>query len=402
MLHLSHESTIISGRKPVQVPDLISARRLPSAPPAPLLLGHSEQMEHLREDVLAAARSDAKVLIVGETGVGKEIVARLIHESGRRRDRNFVTINCAGLPDSLLESELFGHVRGSFTGAYRDKTGLAASANQGTLFLDELGEMSLRMQALLLRFLETGEIQRVGSDRIEGRLDVRVIAATNRNLPERIESREFREDLYYRLNVLRLTIPPLRERGEDIGVLLRHYLAECARIHGVDEPKLSAAAFDILMRYRWPGNVRELKNVVERIIVRHQSHREIVPDDLPREILGALAHDSGSVAQSVGAAKPATEILWDRMVVNGESFWTVVYPAFIDRELTKTDLRRLIKAGLQRTQGSYRKLVELFRMAPGDYKRFLAFLYQHDCHLPFHGFREPRPDETGTPRSRAI
>ena len=201
----------------------------PTVPSPPLLLGNSPQMAHLRSDVDAAARSDAKVLIVGETGVGKEIVARLIHELGRRRSRDFVTINCAGLPDSLLESELFGHVRGSFTGAYRDKPGLATLANHGTLFLDELGEMSLRMQALLLRFLETGEIQRVGSDRVEGRLDVRVIAATNRNLQERIEGREFREDLYYRLNVLRLVIPPLRERREDIEMLLQHSFAEAAR-----------------------------------------------------------------------------------------------------------------------------------------------------------------------------
>jgi transcriptional regulator with PAS, ATPase and Fis domain len=359
-------------------------------------------METLREDVLAAARSDAKVLIVGETGVGKEIVARLIHESGRRRARSFVTINCAGLPDSLLESELFGHVRGSFTGAYRDKPGLAAMAHHGTLFLDELGEMSLRMQALLLRFLETGEIQRVGSERVEGRLDVRVIAATNRNLTERIENREFREDLYYRLNVLRLAIPPLRERGDDIAILLRHYSAECARLHGAAEPRLTPAAHDMLMRYRWPGNVRELKNVVERIIVRKRTHGEIDVDDLPREILGSIAREAGEPPAVAPQARTPTEQLWDRMVVNGESFWTVVYPAFIDREFTKTDLRHLIKIGLQRTQGSYRKLVELFRMAPGDYKRFLAFLYQHDCHLPFHGFREPKIDEGAGRRSRAI
>jgi anaerobic nitric oxide reductase transcription regulator len=188
-------------------------------------------MQRLREDVDAAARSDAKVLIVGETGVGKEIVARMIHETGRRRTRNFVTINCAGLPDSLLESELFGHVRGSFTGAYRDKPGLAAMAHNGTLFLDELGETSLRMQALLLRFVENGEIQRVGSDRIDGRVDVRIIAATNRNLAKRIGEGEFREDLYYRLNVIRLAIPPLRERGDDVTMLLRHYLSENATAH---------------------------------------------------------------------------------------------------------------------------------------------------------------------------
>jgi len=361
-------------------------------------------MEALREDVRAAARSDAKVLIVGETGVGKEIVARLIHETGRRRGRNFVAINCAGLPDSLLESELFGHVRGSFTGAYRDKPGLAAIADNGTLFLDELGEMSLRMQALLLRFVETGEIQRVGSDRIEGRVNVRILAATNRNLTERIAAREFREDLYYRLNVIRLSIPPLRDRGADVAILLEHYLAESAKAHGMDLPRLTPAAKEILTSYRWPGNVRELKNVVERVVVRH-SGRDIVPEDLPTEILDAITFARPAAMQlsaGVGAVeKSRAELLWDRMVVGGESFWTVVYPAFIDRELTKTDLRQLIKAGLQRTQGSYRKLVELFHMMPGDYKRFLAFLYQHDCHLPFHGFREPRVEEPAEPARTA-
>jgi two-component system nitrogen regulation response regulator NtrX len=368
----------------------------PTVPPQPLLIGNSQPIVHLRDDVEAAARSDAKVLIVGETGVGKEIVARLIHELSRRRTRDFVTINCAGLPDSLLESELFGHVRGSFTGAYRDKPGLATLANHGTLFLDELGEMSLRMQALLLRFLETGEIQRVGSDRIDGRLDVRVIAATNRNLQERIEGREFREDLYYRLNVLRLVIPPLRERPEDIDMLLKHSLVEAARAHGVAEPRLSQAVRDALVAYRWPGNVRELKNVVERLVVRHRSSRDIVPEDLPRELLMTVAQ-AVAPASAAAAASPRTDALWQRMVVGGESFWTVVYPAFIDRDLTRGDLRQLIKAGLQHTQGSYRKLVELFRMQPADYKRFLAFLYQHDCHLPFHAFR----GRTEEPESRS-
>jgi transcriptional regulator with PAS, ATPase and Fis domain len=355
-------------------------------------------MTRVHEDIRTAARSDAKVLIVGETGVGKEIVARLIHESGSRQSRNFVAINCAGLPDSLLESELFGHVRGSFTGAYRDKPGLAVLAHRGTLFLDELGEMSLRMQAMLLRFVETGEIQRVGSDRSEGHVDVRIIAATNRNLLERINEKEFREDLYYRLNVIRLVIPPLRERGGDVPLLLQHYLQESAKAHRVDVPHMTPAAQDILSAYRWPGNVRELKNVVERLVIR-QSGREIGPDDLPEEIVDRkpFAQINTALAAEV-PAKSRAEEFWDRMVVNGESFWTVVYPAFIDRELTKTDLRQLIKAGLQETQGSYRKLVELFRMAPGDYKRFLAFLYQHDCHLPFHGFRDARSEERSVAR----
>ena len=235
-------------------------------------------MQRLREDVDAAARSDAKVLIVGETGVGKEIVARMIHETGRRRTRNFVTINCAGLPDSLLESELFGHVRGSFTGAYRDKPGLAAMAHNGTLFLDELGETSLRMQALLLRFVENGEIQRVGSDRIDGRVDVRIIAATNRNLAKRIGEGEFREDLYYRLNVIRLAIPPLRERGDDVLILARQFIDRFCKDLSKKSLSLAPSAVDELKTYAWPGNVRELQNCIERAVILtegdaiHQRH----------------------------------------------------------------------------------------------------------------------------------
>src|SRR5512138_2323412 len=176
----------------------------------PSFIGSSPAIRAVEEEAGYAARSDAKVLLTGESGVGKEVVARLIHRDSARRNATFVTINCAGLPDTLLESELFGHVRGSFTGAYRDRPGLLETADRGTVFMDEVGEMSIRMQALLLRFLESGEVQRVGADRTQGRVDVRVIAATNRNLVDRIASKEFREDLYYRLNVIQLYIPPLR------------------------------------------------------------------------------------------------------------------------------------------------------------------------------------------------
>jgi transcriptional regulator with GAF, ATPase, and Fis domain len=173
-------------------------------------------MRALEAEVQCAARSDAKVLLTGESGVGKEVIARLIHQRSRRNRTPLVTINCAAIPDSLLESALFGHVRGSFTGALQDRQGLLETAHNGTIFLDEVGEMSLRMQALLLRVLENGELQRVGADRVQARVDVRVIAATNRRLVDRIASNEFREDLYYRLNVIHITIPPLRERREDI------------------------------------------------------------------------------------------------------------------------------------------------------------------------------------------
>ena len=250
---------------------------------APLLLGKSRAIEQLRGDIESSARCDAKVLISGETGVGKEIVARLIHLHGARANQPFLAINCAGVPDSLLESELFGHVRGSFTDAYRDKPGLAVLADRGTLFLDELGEMSPRMQGVLLRFLETGEIHRLGADRIEQKVNVRVIAATNRNLRERVASGDFREDLYYRLNVAQVFVPPLRDRGNDILLLFTHYFDRYCRTQGITTPTLSTAAAEHLLKYTWPGNVRELKNVAERIAVRHPA-TAIQIEMLPREM----------------------------------------------------------------------------------------------------------------------
>src|SRR5260221_3339874 len=196
------------------------------------LLGESPAIVALRREVLEAARTHAKVLILGETGVGKEVVAHLIHRNSPRQNRTFVALNCSGIPETLLESELFGHVRGSFTGAYRDKPGLVRQAEGGTLFLDELGEMSLRMQAVLLRFTETGEIQPVGADRPGGRANVRLITATNRDLRAQIVDGKFREDLYYRLNVIQLRIPPVRERAEDVPLLLRHFPARASETHG--------------------------------------------------------------------------------------------------------------------------------------------------------------------------
>ena len=208
-----------------------------------------------------AAESPAKVLITGESGVGKDVVARYIHSQSSRRLAPFVAVNCAGVTETLLESELFGHVKGSFTGAYRDKRGKLQLAHRGTLFLDEVGEMSLRMQALLLRFLENGEIQAVGSDHSQARVDVRVVAATNRNLDDLVAAGQFREDFLYRLRVIHLHVPPLRERPEDVHALMRHFLARSGReLHFTDD------ALRALLRYRWPGNVRELQNVVEQLV----------------------------------------------------------------------------------------------------------------------------------------
>jgi transcriptional regulator with PAS, ATPase and Fis domain len=347
------------------------------------LIGESPAMAELRDEVGYAARSDAKILITGESGVGKEVVARLIHRQSPRSRAQLVTINCAGLPDSLLESELFGHVRGSFTGAYRDKPGLLELAHNGTIFMDEVGEMSLRMQALLLRFLESGEIQRVGAERPQARVNVRVIAATNRNLTERIASKEFREDLYYRLNVIHLTIPPLRERREDVPELLQHFIGHYSKRHSLPPPSVTPEALGHLVAYAWPGNVRELKNFVERLVLRARSGI-ILPTDLPLEIL-----PPPSVAPTIvePTRTRGIERLYDRMTKSRESFWTVVYEPFMSRDMTRDDLRALVSRGLEQTRGSYRILVQLFNMPDADYKRFLNFLRKHDCQMPFQRFR---------------
>ena len=375
----------------------------------PVLLGESTAMATLRLEIESAARTQAKVLILGETGVGKEVVARLIHAGGARRNRAFVAVNCSGIPETLLASELFGHVRGSFTGAYRDKSGLVRQADHGTLFLDELGEMSLQMQAALLRFTETGEIQPVGADAPTGHTDVRLITATNRDLRQRIADGLFREDLYYRLNVIQIRIPPLRERGSDIILLMDHYLAQAAQSHRLRQPSLMPAASDLLMAYQWPGNVRELRNVAERIVL--QDRVGAVPAEaLPHEIrdggtviaIGGprkAASDAAAGAAFVGrvdASKPAVpasamaEKLWQRMAT-GEDFWSVVGQAFKARELTRADLTALVDRGLTETRGSYRALLGLFNLPESDYKKFHAFLYQQRCNLPVAPYRARRP-----------
>jgi transcriptional regulator with GAF, ATPase, and Fis domain len=349
------------------------------------LIGRSEALRNLETDLECAARSDAKVLVTGETGVGKELVARLIKERSARASAPLVTLNCAGLPDSLLESELFGHARGSFTGAYRDKPGLLEMAPNGTVFLDEVGEMSMRMQVVLLRFLETGEIQRVGGDRPQGRVNVRLITATNRDLQAGIQSGSFREDLYFRLNVIRLSIPPLRERVEDIPLLIDHYARMYVQVHRAPSSEIPADVMDALVAYRWPGNIRELKNVVERMVLKAGT-RPIVFGDLPAEILRGVSTpraDSGIIPPRTTRGDELAELM-----LNGqESFWSAVYPQFMSRDITRTDLRRVIQIGLERTSGNYRSLVQLFNMPVEDYKRFLSFLRKHDCHLPFQRFR---------------
>jgi two-component system, NtrC family, response regulator AtoC len=362
------------------------------------LLGESAAINTVRLEIENAARTHAKVLILGETGVGKEVVARLIHCGSPRSRRPFIAVNCSGIPETLLASELFGHTKGSFTGAYRDKIGLVRQADSGTLFLDELGEMSLPMQAMLLRFTETGEIQAVGADRPNGRTDVRLITATNRDLRAQIASGAFREDLFYRLNVIQIRIPPLRERGDDVLLLFRHYLALASQAHGVAAPQLTSDAAQLLLSYQWPGNVRELRNMTERLVL-YGFDRPIAPNDLPTEVTesAAGARASGAVAvnhtlavgaPSAPAAVPDSIVdrIWTRLTA-GEDFWTAVQQPFRLHELTRADLAALVDRGLQHTHGSYRALVKLFNMPPEDYKRFHAFLYQQNCNLPVGPYR---------------
>jgi transcriptional regulator with PAS, ATPase and Fis domain len=356
---------------------------VPTAPQRGLvLLGESPGIQTLHIEIDCAARSAAKVLLTGETGVGKEVVARLIHARSARSSKPFVTINCAGVPDSLLESELFGHARGSFTDAYRDNPGRLRAAQFGTVFLDEVGEMSLRMQAMLLRFLETGEVETIGGTGPRTQLDVRVIAATNRNMAEAVAAGDFRQDLYYRLNVLHLEIPPLRERASDVEQLVRHFLGAQSAEHRRPVSAITAPALGLLVQYSWPGNVRELRNVVERLVMRTESDTIDVADLDP--VLPSLAHQEKPSALS---RHSAIEDIRRRMFVDKESFWVVAYAPFMSRDITRTDLRYLLHTGLEQTHGSYRLLVELFNMPVADYKRFLSFLKQHDCHLPFQQFR---------------
>jgi transcriptional regulator with PAS, ATPase and Fis domain len=343
-------------------------------------------MQQVRKTALRVAAGTAKVLITGESGVGKDLLARFIHSKSPRASRAFVAVNCGAMSESLLESELFGHVRGSFTGAYRDKPGLLELANSGTIFLDEIGETSLRMQALLLRFLENGEIWRIGADRVQATSDVRVIAATNRELSERIAQREFRADLYYRLNVLHITIPPLRERRTDIPLFLEHFFRVYADRHLTPVPELTPAAHAALVAYDWPGNVRELKNLVERLVVRRRSGPVDEPD-LPSEVLGVSQRRPAATAGEAVAVRSRAEELYDRMTVQGESFWSAVHPLFTARDMTRDDLRDIISRGLTQTRGSYRLVLQLFNMPPEDYKPFLNFLRKHQCHMPFFKFR---------------
>lgn len=347
------------------------------------LIGHSAEIVALQEEIERVARSDAKVLITGESGVGKEIVACGIHTFGPRASMPFAPVNCAGLPETLLESELFGHVKGSFTGAYRDKPGKLETAHMGTVFLDEVGEMTLRMQGLLLRFLETGELSKVGADGGSRHVDVRVVAATNRNLRELIAQGQFRDDLYYRLNVIHIVVPPLRDRRADIPELIDHFLGRYISANRSSITSVSDAAMKALAAYSWPGNVRELENAIERLVVNAKGPR-IEFEDLSPDI---TAQDVMSFKPRRERRRTVADDLYKRLTEQGESFWTTVYPLFMEREITRANVREIVRKGLEEARGNYKIVARIFNMESRDYKRFLNFLRKHDCQIPFKEYR---------------
>src|SRR5499427_3425090 len=230
------------------------------------LIGESASLKQIMEQVRRAAPTNATVLILGESGVGKELIARAIHRNSLRAKERFVQVNCAAIPEELIESELFGHERGAFTGATEKQTGKFEQADKGTIFLDEVGDMSARTQAKVLRVLQEGEVERLGSAKTI-KVDVRVIAATNKDLEDEIAEGRFREDLYFRLSVIPISVPPLRERLEDIPALVQHFVAQFSRDNNRRPARLAPGAIDALKQARWRGNIRELRNVIERLLI---------------------------------------------------------------------------------------------------------------------------------------
>ncbi len=265
------------------------------------LLGDSAAIVRLRALIDRVARADAAVLLHGESGSGKELVARAIHRASRRAAGPWVVVNCATLTENLLESELFGHEKGAFTGAAQRRLGKFEIASKGTLFLDEIAEIPLALQAKLLRALQEGEIERLGGDK-PIQIDVRVIAASHRDLAKMCQAGTFREDLYYRLNVVALGLPPLRERSGDVVLLAKHFARECAERLGLPQLELAAEARDALLAFPWPGNVRQLANVIERAAVLGDG-RTIRREDLPDEVLAASSENAGAFQKEVVEAK---------------------------------------------------------------------------------------------------
>jgi formate hydrogenlyase transcriptional activator len=302
------------------------------------ILGQSSALRHVLQLVETVAPSDSTVLLLGETGTGKELIARAIHERSRRKDRTFVKLNCAAIPTGLLESELFGHERGAFTGAIAQKTGRMELADQGTLFLDEVGDIPTEIQPKLLRALQEREFERLGSNRTK-QVDVRLVAATNRDLEKMMENREFRSDLYYRLNVFPIRIPPLRERPEDIPLLVRYFAQKYGRLMNKKIESIPTAAMWKLSSWHWPGNIRELQNFVERSVILTRGTALQTP-------ISELSYNGGNASEAgTRAADERDEIVRILRVTNGRVGGPDGAAARMDIKRT-TLLSRLKKLGI--------------------------------------------------------
>jgi len=312
------------------------------------LVGRAPNMQKLFRRVEKIATTDATVLLIGESGTGKELTARAIHTLSRRSEKSFIAVNCAAIPEGLLESEFFGAERGAYTGADKLRIGKFEAAHGGTLFLDEIGELPLSIQPKLLRALQEGSFSRVGSA-LETRVDIRILAATNRDLNAEVAAGRFREDLFYRLNVVPIELPPLRQRREDIPILVNHFLESNARKHGIKVQKLPSRVLRHLVDFHWPGNARELANVVERLILL-SDNGQIDGEDLPPEILGkTMQHTHASFTIPPGG------MTWE------------------------THERDCLRQALQMAGGNRRRAARLLGL---NYKAFLYRLEKHELELP--------------------
>ena len=313
------------------------------------LVGESEAMQNVFKLVLKIARSSTTVLIRGESGTGKELIARAIHHRSRRAGSNFFDINCAAIPETLLESELFGYERGAFTGADRRKIGLFEAASGSTLFLDEIGDLSLPLQGKILRALQEKEIRRLGGNESIP-VDVRVLAATNRDLEEMMKAGTFREDLYYRLNILPIVLPPLRERREEIPIIAERFVKRVAAEHGKPITEIDPEALRVLLRYDWPGNVRELESILERAVLLTENE-SIQPEDLPAQLVQAR-----SPAEVIGVEIPPEGIDIEQversllLQAMQKSDWVIARAAKLLRLTYRTMQYRLEKFGIKKPE----------------------------------------------------
>ena len=317
-------------------------------------IGRSAKMQTVYTTIENAAPSKATVFIIGESGTGKELAAQAIHQLSPRNKAPFIPLNCAALPKDLVESEVFGHVKGSFTGAIKDREGAVSRADHGTLFLDEIGEMNVEIQAKLLRFLQSGQYQRVGSNYLDT-VDVRIICATNRDPMKQVKEGSFREDLYYRLNVIPLQLPPLRDRDNDVITIARRFLVDFSKEEGKDFTQFSAEVEQLFRAYTWPGNIRELQNILRNIVVMN-SGGELNKNMLPKELLSGLQNNQDSILQS------GKQITYDEIISNESSLSGEIKPLWqVEKEA--------IESAIAQCDGNVPKAAAILDVSPSTIYR---------------------------------